>query len=121
VKIRELRAYDLEIAYEQGFRPAWQPGLVRLSRDFTIVCVDTEEGITGYAGTDGHHSRMVERWVRPFLVGTQACAVESHANVFRNAGLQTAIWLDEEGMICAPEGAGLGIEVDEAELKRYRV
>jgi D-galactarolactone cycloisomerase len=88
--------YDIEIPYEQEFRPAWQPGLLRSSRDFTIVCIDTEEGITGYAGTDGHHTRTIERWVRPFLVGKQVCAVESHASVFRRAGgmwfIDLAVW-----------------------------
>ena len=96
MKIKEVRAYDIEIPYERKFRPAWQPGLVRLSRDFTVVCIDTEEGITGYGGTDGHHSRIVERWVRPFLVGKQVYAVESHASVFRNAGgmwfIDLAVW-----------------------------
>ncbi|MCC2683793.1 MAG: hypothetical protein K0R75_692 [Paenibacillaceae bacterium] len=55
MKITEVSATDLEIPYKVEYRPAWQPGLVRRSRDFTIIKIVTDEGVVGYSGTDGHH------------------------------------------------------------------
>lgn len=85
-RIAQVRATDLEIPYEVGFRPAWRPGLVSRSRRFTLVRVTTEEGRTGWAGTDGHHAAVIDRDVTPYLVGADVTATERHARVLRNAG-----------------------------------
>ncbi|MBV8601320.1 MAG: mandelate racemase/muconate lactonizing enzyme family protein [Candidatus Eremiobacteraeota bacterium] len=96
MKIAEIRAYNLEIPYDAEYRPAWQPGLVRKSRDFTLAIVRTDDGITGYAGTDGNHARTIERSVAPYLVGEPVWMTERFARVLRNAGgmwfLDQALW-----------------------------
>jgi L-alanine-DL-glutamate epimerase-like enolase superfamily enzyme len=96
MKITEVKAYNLEIPYEVEYRPAWQPGLVRRSRDFTLALVRTDDGITGYAGTDGNHARTIERSVAPYLVGEPLWATERFARVLRHAGgmwfLDQALW-----------------------------
>ena len=35
--IRDVRAVNLTIPYNVPYRPAWQPGLVRDNRTFTVV------------------------------------------------------------------------------------
>lgn len=94
--IRDVVADDLEIPYEAEYRPAWQPGLVRKTREFTLVRVYTEEGIVGYGGTDGFHARTIERDVKPYLVGRDVFELEKHARVLRNAGgmwfVDLALW-----------------------------
>ena len=96
MKIREVRAFNLEIPYAVEYRPAWQPGLVRKSRDVTLAIVRTEDGLSGYACNDGHHARNIEGNVAPYLVGEPVWATERHARVFRNAGgmwfLDQALW-----------------------------
>lgn len=96
MKIVEVKATNLEIPYATSYRPAWQPGLVRASRDFTIVALRTDEGLVGYGGTDGHHAGNVARNVAPYLVGEPVWATERHARIFRNAGgtwfIDQALW-----------------------------
>lgn len=96
MKIVELKATNLEIPYQRPYRPAWQPGLVRESRDFTLVAIRTEDGIVGYGGSDGHQAGNIARNVAPYLVGEDLCAAEKHARVFRNAGgtwfVDQAVW-----------------------------
>jgi L-alanine-DL-glutamate epimerase-like enolase superfamily enzyme len=96
MKITEVQATNLEIPYSAPYRPAWQPGLVRTSRDFTLVRVRTANGLIGYAGSDGHHAGNVSRNVAPYLVGEDVWATERHARVFRNAGgtwfIDQALW-----------------------------
>ena len=96
MKIRAVTAYNLEIPYAVPYRPAWQPGLVRQSREFTLVRVATEEGLVGYGGTDGHLAGAVARNVAPYLVGQDAYATERHARVLRHAGglwcVDLALW-----------------------------
>jgi L-alanine-DL-glutamate epimerase-like enolase superfamily enzyme len=96
MKIVEVRATNLEIPYATPYRPAWQPGLVRRSRDFTLVSVRTDEGIVGYGGADGHHAGNVAKNVAPYLTGQEVWATERHARVFRNAGgtwfVDQALW-----------------------------
>jgi len=104
VKIREIKAYNLEIPYDVAYRPAWQPGLVRKSRDFTLAIVRTDEGISGYGGTDGNHARNIERNVAPYLVGEPVWATERFARVLRNAG---GMWfLDQALWDCIGKAAG---------------
>jgi L-alanine-DL-glutamate epimerase-like enolase superfamily enzyme len=96
VKIVEVVATDLDIPYEVPYRPAWQPGLVRTSRDFTLVRVRTDDGLTGYGGGDGHLAGTIRSSVAPYLVGQDAFATERHARVFRNARgtwfIDQALW-----------------------------
>ena len=56
-RIDRVRAYDLELPYPNPLRPAWRPGLVSHGRRFTFVAVDAD-GLTGYAGADGHQYRL---------------------------------------------------------------
>lgn len=96
MKIKAIEAYNLEIPYDVEYRPAWQPGLVRKSRDVTLAIIRTDDGLSGYAATDGSHARTIERSVAPYLVGEPAWATERFARVFRNAGgmwfLDQALW-----------------------------
>jgi L-alanine-DL-glutamate epimerase-like enolase superfamily enzyme len=96
MKITEIKATNLEIPYAVEYRPAWQPGLVRRSRDFTLVRISTDEGLVGYAGTDGHHAGAIAARVAPYLIGEDAFATERHARVLRHAGglwfLDLAFW-----------------------------
>lgn len=87
MKIINVEAFNLEIPYEVEYRPAWQPGLVRTSRDFTLVKIETDEGIVGYSGTDGYHEQTIENKVKPFLIGEDVFATENHARILRNAGV----------------------------------
>lgn len=94
--IDQVRAWNLEVPFENDFRPAWRPGLVSTSRRFTLASVSTRSGLTGWAGTDGHHAAVIDRDVAPYLVGEEVTATERHARVFRNAGgmwfLDVALW-----------------------------
>ena len=96
MKITEIQAWNLEIPYAVEYRPAWQPGLVRRSRDFTLARVGTDAGIVGYAGADGHHVGAIAGRVRPYLIGEDVFATERHARVLRHAGglwfLDLAFW-----------------------------
>ena len=96
MKIKIVEARNLDIPYSVPYRPAWQPGLVRTSREVTLVTVRTEDGIVGYAAADGHHAGNVTRNVVPYLVGQDAWATERHARTFRNAGgtwfIDQALW-----------------------------
>jgi len=96
VKIADVTAWNLDIPYDVPYRPAWQPGLVRTSRDFTLVRITTDTGITGYGGGDGHWAGAVKGNVTPYLVGESLFATERHARVFRNARgawfIDQALW-----------------------------
>ena len=86
MNIVEVTATNLTIPYETPYRPAWQPGIVRNSRDFTLVRIETDDGIVGYGGSDGHQAGNVRSNVAPYMVGKPAWLTEEHARVFRNAG-----------------------------------
>src|SRR4051812_19144415 len=94
--IRDVIATNLTIPYDVSYRPAWQPGIVRDSRTFTIVKVVTEDGTVGYCGSDGHQAATIHRRVKPYMVGKPAYATELHARTFRNAGgtwfVDQALW-----------------------------
>ena len=96
MRIAEVTATNLTIPYDVPYRPAWQPGIVRNSRDFTLVKVRTEDGITGYGGADGHQAGNIRNNVAPYMVGKPAWLTEDHARVFRNAGgawfVDQALW-----------------------------
>jgi len=94
--IRDVTAVNLTIPYDVPYRPAWQPGLVRNDRTFTIVRIVTEDGVVGYGGSDGHQAGTVAASVKPYLVGKPAWMTELHARTFRNAGgtwfVDLALW-----------------------------
>ena len=94
--IRDVVATNLTIPYDVAYRPAWQPGLVRDNRTFTLVKIITEDGIVGFGGSDGHQAATIAGSVKPYLVGKPAWATELHARTFRNAGgtwfVDLALW-----------------------------
>jgi L-alanine-DL-glutamate epimerase-like enolase superfamily enzyme len=90
MKITDVKAENLTIPYPGEVRPAWQPGLVTRSHNFTLVRILTDEGITGYGGTSGHSAGTVLVQVKPYLIGEDPFATERLARVFRNAG--NGIW-----------------------------
>lgn len=96
MKITAIEATNLVIPYEPGYRPAWQPGIVRHDRDFTLVKVTVDEGLVGYGGSDGHHAATIHKSVTPYLVGQPVWATERHQEVLRNAGgmflVDQALW-----------------------------
>jgi len=96
MNIVEIRAWDLELPYPAPFRPSWQPGIERASREYTLVTVKTEDGTVGYGGMDGYHRSEIERYVVPFMLNTSVFATERHAEILRNAGfawyLDLALW-----------------------------
>ena len=83
--IRDVVAMNLTIPYDVPYRPAWQPGLVRDNRAFTIVKIVTDDGIVGFGGSDGHQAATINGSVKPYLLGKPAWATELHARTFRNA------------------------------------
>lgn len=96
MRISAVEAHNLNIPYDVPYHPAWRPGFVQQSREFTLVRVATDAGLVGYAGTDGHHAGTVARNVAPYLVGADPFATERHARILRNAGgmwcIDLALW-----------------------------
>ena len=90
MKIVDVIANNLTIPYPGEFRPAWQPGLVVTSHDFTLIRILTEEGIIGVGGTSGHLAGVIDRQIKPYLVGEDPFATERLARIYRNAG--SGIW-----------------------------
>jgi L-alanine-DL-glutamate epimerase-like enolase superfamily enzyme len=90
MKIVDVIGNNLTIPYPGEVRPAWQPGLVATSHNFTLVRIRTDEGITGYAGTSGHLAGVISAQVRPYLVGEDPFAAERLARVYRSAG--SGVW-----------------------------
>jgi L-alanine-DL-glutamate epimerase-like enolase superfamily enzyme len=90
MKIIDVKADNLTIPYPGEVRPAWQPGLVATSHNFTLVRVVTDEGITGFGGTSGHGAGTVLNQVRPYLLGEDPFATERLARVYRHAG--SGLW-----------------------------
>src|SRR5574341_396742 len=69
MKIVDVLANNLTIPYPGEVRPAWQPGLVVTSHNFTLVRIRTDQGITGYGGTSGHLAGVIAAQLTPYLVG----------------------------------------------------
>ena len=90
MKIVDVKADNLTIPYPGEVRPAWQPGLVSTSHNFTLVRILTDEGITGYGGTSGHSAGTVLAQVKPYLIGRDPFATEELARIYRHAG--SGIW-----------------------------
>lgn len=96
MKITEIRSWDLELPYPVPFKPSWQPGVERTSREYTLVAVTVEDGTIGYGGVDGYHRSEIERYVSPYLLGESVYETERHAEVLRSAGfawyIDLALW-----------------------------
>jgi len=97
MKIVDVLAHNLTIPYPNKVRPAWQPGLVQTSHDFTLVRIQTDQGITGFGGTAGHLAGGIQKQVRPYLLGEDPFATERLARIYRNAGrgiwcIDMALW-----------------------------
>lgn len=90
MKIIDVLADNLVIPYPGEVRPAWQPGLVTTSHDFTLVRIVTDTGITGIGGTSGHAAGAIQRQIRPYLLGEDPFATEHLARVYRSSG--SGIW-----------------------------
>ena len=90
MKIVDVLANNLTIPYPGEVRPAWQPGLVASSHNFTLVRIRTDEGITGYGGTSGHLAPVISAQIKPYLVGEDPFATERLARVYRSAG--SGVW-----------------------------
>ena len=97
MKIIDVFADNLTIPYQGEFRPAWRPGVVVRSHDFTLVRILTDEGIIGIGGTSGHLAGVVEKQITPYLLGEDPFASERIARIYRNAGnriwcIDMALW-----------------------------
>ncbi len=90
MKIVDVKANNLMLPYPGEVRPAWQPGLVSTSHNFTLVRILTDDGITGYGGTSGHSAGTVLAQVKPYLIGKDPFATEDLARIYRHAG--SGIW-----------------------------
>jgi L-alanine-DL-glutamate epimerase-like enolase superfamily enzyme len=90
MKITDVLANNLTIPYPGPVRPAWQPGLVATSHNFTLVRVLTDEGLVGVGGTSGHLAGAISAQVKPYLVGEDPFATERLARIYRSAG--SGIW-----------------------------
>lgn len=90
MKIVDILASNLTIPYPGEVRPAWQPGLVTTSHNFTLVRIRTDEGITGIGGTSGHSAGTIATQVKPYLIGEDPFATERLARIYRSAG--SGIW-----------------------------
>jgi L-alanine-DL-glutamate epimerase-like enolase superfamily enzyme len=97
MKIVDVVSDNLRIPYPGEVRPAWQPGLVATSHDFTLVRIVTDDGIAGVGGTSGHIARVISTQVKPYLVGEEPFGTERLARIYRNAGsglwcIDMALW-----------------------------
>lgn len=97
MKIIDVEANNLTIPYPGEVRPAWQPGRVIKSHDFTLVRIHTDDGITGVGGMGGHLANIIAGQVKPYLVGEDPFATERLARIYRNAGsgmwcIDMALW-----------------------------
>ncbi|HYB21249.1 MAG TPA: hypothetical protein VEH09_09975, partial [Thermodesulfobacteriota bacterium] len=90
MKIVDVVANNLTIPYPGEVRPAWQPGLVVSSHNFTLVRVITDQGLVGVGGTSGHSAGSIATQVKPYLIGEDPFATERLARVYRSAG--SGIW-----------------------------
>jgi len=90
MKIVDIVANNLTIPYPGEVRPAWQPGLVVTSHNFTLVRIVTDEGILGVGGTSGHAAGTIATQIKRYLVGEDPFATERLARIYRSAG--SGIW-----------------------------
>lgn len=96
MKIKKIEAYDLTIPHEVDCRPPWAPGRVENSRDFTLIIVRTDEGVSGYSGGNGHQAAKIKKLVEPYLLEKNPFLFEEALRVLSNAGdvwfVELALW-----------------------------
>ncbi len=97
MKIKNVLADNLTIPYPGEVRPAWQPGRVITTFDFTLVRIYTDNNICGIGGMSGHWAQLIASQVKPYLTGENPCSTESLARIYRNAGngmwcIDMALW-----------------------------
>ncbi|MBW7997962.1 MAG: mandelate racemase/muconate lactonizing enzyme family protein [Candidatus Glassbacteria bacterium] len=96
MKITDVVSHNLTLPYPGEVRPAWQPGFVTTTHEFTLVRIITDEGIVGYGGTSGHVAGTIDASVKPYLVGENPLATERLARIYRHAGgiwcIDMALW-----------------------------
>jgi D-galactarolactone cycloisomerase len=93
LEVMRLRGPD----YVRPLYPAWTPGGSWTNRESVLVRVATDEGIEGWGAMyAGDVPSVIERWLKPQLIGTDPFALEQHARLFRNAGtgwgIEIALW-----------------------------
>jgi L-alanine-DL-glutamate epimerase-like enolase superfamily enzyme len=91
-EVIRLRGKELS----QPVRPAWAPGSSWSSRNATLVKLTTDDGLVGWGAPGYEYSDLLERWVKPMLLGQDPFTLERHARIFRNAGgcwgVEIALW-----------------------------
>jgi L-alanine-DL-glutamate epimerase-like enolase superfamily enzyme len=104
MKITDIQTFELAgPPLPQAMKPAWAPGSEWRRWGGTIVKVFTDEGIVGLGSPGYSISPMIEKWIKPQLIGQDPFALERHARIFRNAGaawgVEIALW-DIIGKAC---------------------
>lgn len=82
--------------------PAWSSGRVWNKRNFTIVTVTGEDGLTGIGACERNLVKVIREQVAPQLVGQDAFASERYAPLLRRTGayiVDMALW-DLIGKAC---------------------
>lgn len=104
MKITDIQTFELAgPPLEAPLEPAWAPGTSWRTWRGTVVKVFTDEGIVGIGSPGYGVSDVIERWIKPQLVGRDPFALEQFAPVFRMAnaawGVEIALW-DIIGKAC---------------------
>lgn len=96
MKIAHIESFDLLIPNEVVCRPPWAPGREETHRSFTLVLVDTDDGLTGIGGGNGHWAARIRESIAPFLIGEDPAMIARHLRVLRNAPgpwfVELALW-----------------------------
>lgn len=93
LEVMRLRGPD----YVRPLYPAWSPGASWKNRESVLVRIATDEGIEGWGAMyAGDVPSVIERWIKPQLIGKDPFALEQHARLFRSAGtgwgIEIALW-----------------------------
>jgi D-galactarolactone cycloisomerase len=88
VRIRNVEIFPIEIPI-----PRVELEMGKYAR-YTFCEVETDAGVSGYCFDRGADYRLLERDIRPALVGKDLFAVEQHvkAGLYRWGGVEQAIW-----------------------------
>jgi L-alanine-DL-glutamate epimerase-like enolase superfamily enzyme len=114
VKITAIRLDRMRLPLVPPFRAAWDP-VPREAFDATLVRVETDEGVTGYAvkiridRTDVGGGPYLE-----FPYDPPGWTVAR-----RDFFLAEQVRIDADGCLSVPGRPGLGAEIDEAAVRRW--
>lgn len=96
VTIKSIEAVGIELPYDPPFCPAWVPGEVQKSREYTIVKLTTAEGVVGWGASAGrNNAQVVNKVIKSYLEGKDLFATEQHIKYLRTTGVwcvEIAIW-----------------------------